>query len=294
MRAHLTFFGHCVLLLAIATAGACGHAERRSAWPSFRGPDASGVADGQNPPIEWDVRSGENVLWQTPIPGLGHSSPIVWGDLVFLTTAISEDPDSIFRPGFSEQKDMRTDRSPHRWRVYAIDRQSGDVAWMREPFSGRPVTQRHAQNSYATATPATDGEHLIVLLATGVLYCYSFDGKLLWEIDLGPLDVGASYDEEYDWAAGSSPIIWEDLVIVQADQQHGSRPGAPSVTSFRRCRRRRFIAVRIGTRWSLTGRNRCVATTRARAKNSGGCRAIPQTDPRSAATPGRGRPSRRR
>lgn len=214
------FVSCCALLLVVSLSAACR--QTRFQWPSFRGPQASGIADGQNPPIEWDVETGHNVLWKVPIPGLGHSSPVVWNDRIFLTTAISDNPDSIFLPGLDGTIDRRTDRFRQEWRVYGIDRESGEVVWMRQPVSGPPSVQRHPKNSYATATPATDGEHVVVLLSTGGLYCYDFDGELLWETDLGPLNSGASYDVTYEWAAGSSPIIWEDLVIVQADQQEGS------------------------------------------------------------------------
>jgi len=212
----------CALLPVAWAFQACSEAPQRFQWPSFRGPHASGVADGQDPPIEWNAETGHNVLWKTSIPGLGHSSPVVWDDRIFLTTAISDNPDSVFSQGIDPAQDRRTDRARHEWRVYAIDKGSGEVAWMREPTSGVPLIQRHPKNSYATATPATDGEHVVVLLSTGNLYCYDFDGELKWEVDLGPLDAGASYDVTYQWAAGSSPIIWEDLVIVQADQQVGS------------------------------------------------------------------------
>ncbi len=191
-------------------------------WPSFRGPSGSGVADGQDPPTTWDAETGGNVLWKTPIPGLGHSSPIIWGDRIFLTTAISADPNSIFRYGTDGRQDRRSDRSPHVWQVYSIDRRSGAVVWVREPTTGRPSVQRHPKNSYASATPATDGEHVVVLIATGGLLAYDFDGNLLWQVELGPLDAGASYDGTYQWGSASSPIIWNGLVIVQADQQEGS------------------------------------------------------------------------
>ena len=197
-------------------------APQRFQWPSFRGPAASGVADGQDPPATWDATTGRNVLWKTPVPGMGHSSPIVWGDRIFLTTAISDDPDSVFRYGTDGRQDRRSDRSRHVWQVYAIDRLSGEVAWVREPIIGAPSVQRHPKNSYASATPATDGEHVVVMVATGGLSCYDFDGELLWDVELGPLDAGASYDGAYQWGAASSPIIWEGIVIVQADQQEGS------------------------------------------------------------------------
>jgi len=191
-------------------------------WPSFRGPSASGIADGQNPPVAWDTGAGYNVAWSTPIPGLGHSSPVIWGDRIFLTTAVSENPDPVFRYGTDGRQDRRSDRARNAWYVYAIDRHTGEVLWERETISANPSVQRHPKNSYATATPATDGDHVVALVATGNLFCFDFDGEQLWEVDLGPLDAGASYDDAYQWGAASSPIIWEDLVIVQADQQEGS------------------------------------------------------------------------
>lgn len=191
-------------------------------WPSFRGPNASGIADGQSPPTSWDAETLENVRWKTPIPGLGHSSPIVWGDRVFLTTAVSEDPNSFFRHGLDGRIDRRTDRSSHTWLVYSIDRRSGEIIWAREAYKGAPRIQRHPKNSYASATPVTDGQHLVVLFGSQGLYCYDLDGRLLWKRDLGAIDAGASYDVTYQWAAASSPIIYRNLVIVQADQQQGS------------------------------------------------------------------------
>ncbi len=211
----------CVPALFVPTASSQQAAERFP-WPSFRGPSASGVADGQSPPVAWDVQRGYNVEWATPIPGLGHSSPVVWGDRIFLTSAVSEDPDPVFRYGTDGRQDRRSDRSSNTWYVYAIDRDSGDVLWKREATSGNPTIQRHPKNSYASATPATDGEHVVALVATGGLFCFDVEGEPLWQVDLGPLDAGASYDNAYQWGAASSPIIWQDLVIVQADQQQGS------------------------------------------------------------------------
>lgn len=179
----------------------------------------------------WDPKTGRNVLWSTPIPGLGHSSPIVWGDRIFLTTAVSDDPDPVFRYGTDGRQDRRSDRLRNAWYVYAIDRRGGEVVWVREATRGDPIVQRHPKNSYASATPATDGEHLVVLMATGGLFCFDFDGKLLWDREVGPIDAGASYDTEYQWGAASSPIIWDDIVIVQADQQAGSFIAAFNIES---------------------------------------------------------------
>ena len=196
--------------------------EGRFNWPSFRGPNASGIADGQEPPIRWNASTQQNVAWKMPIPGLGHSSPVVWNDRVFLTGAVSSDPNSVFKFGRDGSIDRRTDTSEHVWTVYALDRYSGEVVWQHDAFQGVPRIQRHPKNSYASATPVTDGEHLVVMFGSEGLYCYDLNGELLWSRDLGPIDGGASYDDTYHWGSASSPIIYQGLVIVQADQQQGS------------------------------------------------------------------------
>ena len=216
------FVVSCVLVLAGAGAASSQEAADRFHWPSFRGPGASGIADGQNPPTVWDATSGRNIAWSTELPGLGHSSPVVWGDLVFVTTAVSADPDPVFRYGTDGRIDRRSDEAPNTWFVQAIDRRDGAVVWRREAASGRPAIRRHPKNTYASATPATDGERVVALMATGDLLGYDLDGSQLWRASLGPLDAGASYDDSYQWAAASSPILWRGLAIVQADQQEGS------------------------------------------------------------------------
>ena len=212
----------CAAALTTALAAAQPPEDTHFPWPSFRGPSASGIADGQAPPTEWDAGTGRNIRWSTEIPGLGHSSPIVWGDRVFLTTAVSADPDPVFRYGTDGRIDRRSDREPNTWFVYAFDRADGRVLWTREAATGVPAIARHPKNTYASATPATDGQRLVALMANGGLFAYDLDGEPLWSVDLGPLDSGASYDDSYQWAAASSPILWRGLVIVQADQQEGS------------------------------------------------------------------------
>ena len=227
--------GRLLLEPGVQAAAEPGTATSQSAgrfnWPSFRGPNASGIADGQAPPIRWNVATQQNVAWKTPIPGLGHSSPVVWNDRVFLTSAISSDPNSVFKFGRDGSIDRRTDTSEHIWTVYALDRYSGAVLWRHEAFRGVPRIQRHPKNSYASATPATDGEHLVVMFGSEGLYCYDLGGELLWSRDLGPIDGGASYDDTYHWGSASSPIIYRGLVIVQADQQQGSFIAAYDVAS---------------------------------------------------------------
>ena len=190
-------------------------------WPSFRGPNASGLADGLGLPTKWDGESSENVEWKTPIPGLGHSSPIIWEDRVFLTTAVSDNPDSIFVHGLDGRIDRRTDLSRHSFWVYCLDRLTGEVLWEREASRGVPKIQRHRKNSYASSTPVTDGEHVIAYFGSEGLFAYDFDGNLLWNQELGVIDAGASYDDTYDWGSASSPIIYKNLIFLLADQQEG-------------------------------------------------------------------------
>jgi outer membrane protein assembly factor BamB len=191
-------------------------------WPSFRGANAAGVADGKPTPVTWNASASENVLWKTPIPGVAVSSPIVWGDRVFVSTAVSSDPNIGIRTGLYGDVEPVADQSPHTWRLIALDKQSGKVLWDRVAHQGVPKTKRHPKSSQASPTPVTDGQHVIVSFGSEGLYAYDLDGKLLWTQDLGVLNAGWFFDPDYEWGIGSSPIIWKNLVIVQCDIQKGS------------------------------------------------------------------------
>ena len=186
-------------------------------WAQFRGPQGSGVADDQHPPVSWNVESGRGVVWKTPIPGLGHSSPVVWGDRLFLTSAISSDPKTVFEPVLKGEQDFRTDTARHQWRVYALDRATGKIVWDRLACEGVPKIPRHPHNSYASATPATDGRHVVVSFGSEGLYCYGVNGDLLWKRDLGVIHAGKHDNPEYTWGTASSPILYRGMVIVLCD-----------------------------------------------------------------------------
>jgi outer membrane protein assembly factor BamB len=191
-------------------------------WPSFRGEKASGVATGARTPSSWDGVKGANVLWKTEIPGLAVSSPIVWSDTVYVTTAVSSDPNAVFRHGLYGDVEPSKDLTRHSWRVYAIDKRTGKVKWERVAHEGVPKTRRHPKSSQASCTPATDGRVVIAYFGSEGLYAYDTQGKLLWKRDLGLINAGWFYDPDYEWGAASSPIIYKDLVIVQADRQEDS------------------------------------------------------------------------
>jgi outer membrane protein assembly factor BamB len=191
-------------------------------WPSFRGREASGVADGQRLPDRWDGASRRNIRWRTPIPGLAHSSPVVWGPLVFVTTAVSSDPKATFKPGLYGDGDASDDRSTHRWMIIALDKRSGKVRWERVAHEGRPLNKRHIKSTYASATPATDGRIVVAWFGSQGIYAYDVDGTFRWKVDLGRVDMGAYDIPTYEWGPASSPIIWNGLVIVQCDTQADS------------------------------------------------------------------------
>ena len=190
-----------------------------SAWPSFRGPAASGVADGQQIPDGWNLATGEHIAWQTALPGLAHSSPVVWNELVFVTTAISSRDGATFRKGLYGDGDASEDRSVHEWRVIALDRRTGRERWSTLAYRGEPREKRHIKATYANQSPATDGTAVVAFFGSQGLYAFEMNGTLRWKQDLGVINAGAYDLPSYEWGNASSPIIDDGRVIVQCDGQ---------------------------------------------------------------------------
>jgi len=188
-------------------------------WPAFRGDNASGNGDGQGAATEWDVASGKNVRWKTPIPGIAISSPIVWGDRIFVTSAISSAKDETFRTGLYGDVQPLADVSEHTWKIYCLDKGTGKIVWEQTAFTGAPKVKRHPKSSQASSTPVTDGRHVVAIFGTvGVLAAWDMSGKLLWKKDVGVLDSGWFFDPDFQWGHSSSPIVFGKTVIVQADK----------------------------------------------------------------------------
>jgi outer membrane protein assembly factor BamB len=165
-------------------------------WPSFRGPNASGVAEGTNPPLTWDVEKSHNVLWKAAIPGLSHASPIVWGNNIYVITAVSSDS----KTGFAAKNrgiDLANDDAPHTWMIYAIDKRNGQVLWSNKAYEGVPRAKRHVKATQANSTPVTDGRYVVALFGSEGLACYDVNGKLLWKQDLGVLNPGLWDDKGF-------------------------------------------------------------------------------------------------
>lgn len=188
-------------------------------WPSFRGLRAGGVADGQGLPVEWSAERDLNVRWKKAIPGLAHSSPVVWGGRLYVTTAVSSAGDDRFKAGLYGAGTASEDLSAHQWKVYALDKTTGAVVWERVAFEGVPREKRHIKATYANASPATNGEYVVAFFGSQGLHAFESDGTLAWSRDLGRMDVGAYDAPTYEWGTASSPIIHQGKVIVQVDTQ---------------------------------------------------------------------------
>lgn len=190
-------------------------------WPSFRGPRASGVETGYPALTEWNVEKGEGVKWKKPLPGLGYGSVAIWGDRLFVTTAVGTG-EPLVKVGLYGSVQSVDEDAPHEYIVYCLNKNTGEEIWKRVANKAVPKIKRHPKASHANCTPATDGTHVVAFFGSEGLYGYDMDGKLLWEKDFGVLDSGWYVDESAQWGFASSPIIHDGMVIVQCDVQKDS------------------------------------------------------------------------
>jgi outer membrane protein assembly factor BamB len=192
---------------------------QESNWPQWRGPHRNGVSTEQGIPIEWD--ESKNVLWKTPIEGRGHSSPVVWGNRIFLTTDIEgdvipgaeaphhvRDGETYFHPQ-TESADKR-----HTLKVLCLDADTGKILWTHTPHDGRVFDNRHRNNTYASPTTVTDGRYVYAYFGSQGIFCYDFEGRVVWTVDLGDILT-------WGHGHGMSPLLYKDLLIFQIDQDQG-------------------------------------------------------------------------
>lgn len=191
-----------------------------SNWPQWRGPTGQGISSEKNLPAVWSPT--KNIKWKTPIAGRAHSSPIVWGNRLFLTTAIEGE----VIPGAKAVKHMNGDQEflhpdaigadkKHTFKVIALDAGTGKIVWEQIAFEGAPYDNRHRKSSYAASTPATDGKLVYAFFGSEGLYAYDMKGKLAWKADVGKYGtVGLG--------TGTSPVLWENLIILQCDEDNGA------------------------------------------------------------------------
>ena len=206
-----------LLRLGLTTAVLCtGLMARAANWPQYRGPGARGVDESQALPTHWNFETGENIRWQTSLPGLAHASPIVWGDRVYVATAVKEGRADL-KVGLYGDITPLQENEVHQWRLLALDKATGKIVWNTLGREGVPRAKRHPKASPCNSTPATDGNRIVAIFGSEGLFCFDTAGKLVWQKDLGPMDSGFYLVPSAQWGFGSSPIIAEGKVIVLCD-----------------------------------------------------------------------------
>ena len=186
-------------------------------WPGFRGPWGRGYIEGSLTPEKWSIDSSINIKWKTAIPGLAHSCPIVWGNYLFVTSAVNLKTEETLKVGLYGDIDEADDQQEHEFRVYCLDKNTGKIIWERVAHKGVPKSKRHTKSSQANCTPATDGHYIVALFGSEGLYCYDFQGNLVWSKDLGILNPGPYTETGVEWGYASSPVIFNGKVIIQCD-----------------------------------------------------------------------------
>jgi outer membrane protein assembly factor BamB len=204
----------CSALTLIGCLAATTSLDAQTHWPQFRGADSRGIGTSDQLPLEWSRE--KNVAWQVAVPGRGWSSPITWGDRVFLTTAVSEGQEEEPRKGlyFGGERGASTNR--HRWLMLCLERDTGRTLWTTELAARPPAASIHVKNSHASETPVTDGERVYALFGQLGVYCLDFNGQLLWSKPLDPRET------RYGWGTSSSPVLHGDRLFVVRDFEERS------------------------------------------------------------------------
>ncbi len=184
-------------------------------WPQFLGPGSRAISTNANLPDRWSAT--ENVVWKTPIPGRGWSSPIVWGDRVFLTTVVGGEEEQMPPKGaYTGGERTEPPRSEFQWKLVCLDLPTGKVRWERVVHRGEPSTPKHVKNSYASETPVTDGERVYAYFGNLGVYCYDVDGHPVWSKTLEP------HATRYSWGTAASPVLHGDRLYLVNDNEEKS------------------------------------------------------------------------
>ncbi len=206
----------CIVAVASVVTIASQPVDFEKNWHHWRGPYATGVAVDANPPITWSET--ENVRWKIAIPGVGHATPIIWGDKIFVQTAVestkaeSEDGDNPFGGFFGG----RNDGPAYTFDLLAIRRSDGSVLWQKTLRAVAPHEGTHRDATYASNSPVTDGEFVYAYFGSRGLYCVDMDGNVKWETDVGTMYKRNTFGE------GSSPVIYENTLVIVQDHERNS------------------------------------------------------------------------
>jgi outer membrane protein assembly factor BamB len=179
---------------------------RADEWPQFRGPQNNNLIGETDLPLTWSA--DKHLGWNVEIPGRAWSSPIIWGDRVFVTTCVQEQTPT--------SEDRRIRGGVYRWEVHCLDFGTGKTLWKRIATQGEPRNATHSSNTYASETPVTDGKRVYAYFGMTGLFAYDFEGDLVWKKDLG------AYPMERDWGTSSSPLIYRNRIYLQVDSQEDS------------------------------------------------------------------------
>jgi outer membrane protein assembly factor BamB len=198
-----------MLVLAVTTTAVLTADE----WPQFRGPSAGVAPDDPALPDTWSAT--QNVMWKVPVPGLGWSSPVVWGDHIFVTTVVNSTAQDPPKPGFY-LGDWAASPAPHKWMVYDIDFRSGKVRWEREVSGAAPSKAKHLKNTYASETAVTDGERVYAYFGNAGLFAFDFNGKPVWSRPMPAMKT------RNNWGTGASPVLHGNRIYIVNDNDEQS------------------------------------------------------------------------
>jgi outer membrane protein assembly factor BamB len=180
-------------------------------WPQWRGPNMNGVSPYGDPPVKWDEKT--NIKWKIPIPGLGHATPSVWGDRIFVLTAVPASANRSDRSGSTDFWDRVGSQGAFSYEVLAINRNDGSIVWKKTARVEAPHEGRHETASWASCSPMTNGKVVVAPFGSRGIYCYDMNGNLKWEKDFGDMRI------RFSWGEGSSPSISGDNLIIQWDHE---------------------------------------------------------------------------
>lgn len=221
----------CLLISDLSSGIVYGQVKPERQWPGYRGYLASGVLDNANLPESFDFIKGTNIKWKIEIPGMGLSSPVIWDNKIFITSAISKSDRSGLKPGLYGDVTPVKDSSVHDWKVYCFDKKSGKILWEKTSYTGVPKIKRHPKSTHANTSVATDGKHVVAFFGSEGLYCYNIDGKLLWQKNLGILKSVFFMMKNAEWEFASSPVIYNGILIIQCDVLENSFVAAYDVNT---------------------------------------------------------------
>ena len=214
---------HSTVWLSVLTLASSAGAQTN--WPSFRGLNADGLGQGPATATVWNVEKSENILWKRALPGLGHSSPIIWGDRLFITTAVNQRKAAPLKVGLYGDPESAEDNDVQQWKIICLNKRTGEPLWEKTAHEGVPKQKRHPKATHANCTMATDGTNVVAFFGSEGLFCYDLDGRPRWRKDWGTLRTSpVVYNDKPDpqgvdleWGFASSPIIYGGRVFVQCD-----------------------------------------------------------------------------